>query len=272
MPIMERKRSDRIADALEGLIFDGTFADGDRLDEVQLASRFEVSRTPIREALQRLSQSGLVEQIPRRGVFVRQPGPVELIEMFQVMAELEGLCARLAARRMSAAERKELLRIHKASGKRMSDDDFEGFFEDNNDFHEVIFVASKNRFLQQESRSLRNRVNPYRRYITYLPGRMTKSYNEHEQIIAAIDRGDGDEAQRLMRDHVNLLGEMVADFIASLSGHAIPASALQSLMEADQPQQLITVPKPRGRKHPVAAARKTARPRAKSGEGARRSL
>ncbi|MBO6860796.1 GntR family transcriptional regulator, partial [Roseibium sp.] len=57
---MERKRSDRIADALEGLIFDGTFADGDRLDEVQLAGRFSVSRTPVREALHRLSQSGLV--------------------------------------------------------------------------------------------------------------------------------------------------------------------------------------------------------------------
>ena len=105
---MEKKRADIIADELEGLIFDGTFPDGERLDEVQLAKRFSVSRTPVREALQRLSLSGLVEQIPRRGVFVRQPGPVELIEMFEVMAELEAICARLAATRISEKALQEL--------------------------------------------------------------------------------------------------------------------------------------------------------------------
>jgi len=265
-------RSELLLHQLEEEIFLGKLPPGARLDEKLLAERFKVSRTPVREALWHLASSGLIEMRRNQGAVVKQLTLVELIEMFQVMAELEGLCARLAARRMSAAERKELLRIHKVSGKRITDEDFEGFFSDNNDFHEVIFVASKNRFLQQESRALRNRVNPYRRYITYLPGRMTKSYNEHEQIIAALDRGDGDEAQRLMRDHVNLLGEMVADFIASLSGHPIPASALQSLMETEQAPQLITVPKPRGRKQPPASARKASRPRAKSGDGARRGL
>ncbi|HKS86372.1 MAG TPA: FCD domain-containing protein, partial [Pseudolabrys sp.] len=100
--------------------------------------------------------------------------------------------------------------------------DFEGFFESNNEFHEAIFVGSKNRFLQQESRALRNRVNPYRRYITYQPGRMTKSQAEHEAIIKAIESGNADEAQRLMRGHVNMLGEVVADFIASLAGLPVP--------------------------------------------------
>ena len=90
-----------IAEELEGMILDGTFSDGQRLDEVQLAEQFNVSRTPLREALQRLALSGLVEQIPRRGVFVRQPGPVELVEMFEVMAELEAVCARLAASRIT---------------------------------------------------------------------------------------------------------------------------------------------------------------------------
>ena len=98
---MERKRSDIIADELESLILNGSFGDGERLDEVMLAERFAVSRTPLREALQRLALSGLVRQIPRRGVFVRQPGPVELVEMFEVMAELEAACARFAAMRIS---------------------------------------------------------------------------------------------------------------------------------------------------------------------------
>jgi DNA-binding GntR family transcriptional regulator len=265
-------RSELLLHQLEEEIFLGKLPPGARLDEKLLAERFKVSRTPVREALWHLASSGLIEMRRNQGAVVKQLTLIELIEMFQVMAELEGLCARLAARRMSAAERKELLRIHKESGKRITDDNFEGFFEDNNDFHEVIFVASKNRFLQQESRSLRNRVNPYRRYITYLPGRMAKSYAEHDQIIAAIGRGDADAAQNLMRDHVNLLGEMVADFIASLSGHPIPASALQGLMETEQPPRVISLQKSRAKKRQPAGARKAARPRAKSGEGARREL
>ncbi|MEM8730595.1 MAG: GntR family transcriptional regulator, partial [Pseudomonadota bacterium] len=109
---METKRATRIAETLESQILDGTYADGERLDEVQLAARFEVSRTPIREAFQRLALSGLVEQIPRRGVFVRQPGPVELIEMFEVMAELEAACARLAAMRISDAALDEMRAVN----------------------------------------------------------------------------------------------------------------------------------------------------------------
>ena len=84
---MGQRRADSIAEELEELIFDGTFGDGDRLDEVRLAEQFGVSRTPLREAFQRLALSGLVQLIPRRGAFVRQPGPVELMEMFEVMAE-----------------------------------------------------------------------------------------------------------------------------------------------------------------------------------------
>ena len=116
----------------------------------------------------------------------------------------------------------------KLAGKRIANQDFEGFFEINNEFHEVIFVGSKNRFLQQESRALRNRVNPYRRYITDQPGRMAKSHAEHEAIIKAIDTGNADEAQRLMRGHVNMLGEVVADFIASLAGLPVPQNRGES--------------------------------------------
>ena len=98
---MDIRRADMIADELEEMVFAGEFSDGDRLDEVKLAAQFGVSRTPLREAFQRLVASGLAEQIPRRGVFVRQPGPVELMEMFETMAEIEGVCGRLAALRIS---------------------------------------------------------------------------------------------------------------------------------------------------------------------------
>ncbi|HET7848422.1 MAG TPA: GntR family transcriptional regulator [Pseudolabrys sp.] len=213
-------RSEDLLHRLEEEIFLGKLQPGARLDEKLLADRFKVSRTPVREALWHLASSGLVEMRRHHGAIVKKLTLVELIEMFQVMAELEGLCARLSARRMTLAERKQLRQIQKAGAKMVATQNFEGFFENNNEFHEAIFVGSKNAFLQQEARRLRSRVNPHRRYITYQPGRMQKSLEEHETIIEAIERNDDSEAQRLMRDHVNMLGEVVADFIASLSGGA----------------------------------------------------
>ncbi|MGH6913111.1 MAG: GntR family transcriptional regulator, partial [Geminicoccales bacterium] len=140
----------------------------------------------------------------------------ELVEMFQVMAELEGLCARLAARRMTADRRKEMRRMHELCAERAAAGDHDGFFEANNRFHEVIYVASHNRFLEKETRALRNRVNPYRHFITYQPGRMDNSIDEHEAVTTAIEAHDGEAAHRLMREHVNLLAESAADVIAVL--------------------------------------------------------
>ena len=104
---MEPTRAHKIAETLEQLVFSGAYKDGDRLDEVTLAEQFCVSRTPIREALQVLVSSGVARQIPRRGVFVRQPGPVELMEMFETMAEL----AKLPRVRIDGADRAIVLQV-----------------------------------------------------------------------------------------------------------------------------------------------------------------
>lgn len=210
-------RSENLLRYIEEQILLGKLPPGSRLDEKQLAERFNVSRTPVREALWHLASSGLVDLRRHHGAVVKQLTLVELVEMFQVMAELEGLCARLSARRMTLSERKSLKVIQKTAAKQIADKDHEGFFRTNNKFHEMIFEGSKNKFLQQESRSLRNRVDPYRRYITYQPGQMEKSHNEHEAIVRAIDSGNDEQAHQVMRDHVNMLGEFVADFIASFS-------------------------------------------------------
>ncbi|MDJ0930056.1 GntR family transcriptional regulator [Breoghania sp.] len=106
---MSERIADRLCDQLEQDILTGAYAPGDRLDEVRLAQRFDVSRTPIREAFQHLAASGLLELKPRRGAFVRRPSVSEIIEMFEVMAEFEGMCGRLAARRITKAETEELI-------------------------------------------------------------------------------------------------------------------------------------------------------------------
>ncbi|WP_422375141.1 GntR family transcriptional regulator [Roseibium sp.] len=213
---MDRKRSDHIADALEGLIFDGTFADGDRLDEVQLAARFSVSRTPVREALHRLAQSGLVEQIPRRGVFVRQPGPVELIEMFEVMAELEAVCARLAASRISDQALQDLHSANERCRHTIEAQDTDGYYRENQEFHAILYRQSGNSFLEQECLKLQRRLQPFRRVQLRVRGRMGQSMAEHEAIVKAIEDGDGDKAAEAIRQHVSIQGEKFHHLMASL--------------------------------------------------------
>lgn len=213
---MERKRADIIAEELEGMIFDGTFENGDRLDEVQLAERFSVSRTPVREALQKLTQSGLAEQIPRRGVFVRQPGPLELIEMFEVMAELEAVCARLAATRISDEAIAELHAANMRCNQAVEAQDADRYYRENEQFHGILYKQSGNRFLEQECLRLHRRLQPFRRLQLRLRGRMRQSMTEHEAVFKALEAGDGERASAAIRDHVAVQGEKFHHLIANL--------------------------------------------------------
>jgi len=213
---MERKRADRIADELEGLIFDGTFSAGERLDEVQLADRFSVSRTPIREAFQRLALSGLVQQVPRRGVFVRQPGPVELIEMFEVMAELEAVCARLSATRISDDALRDLHDTNARCNAAVAAQDADGYYRENERFHAIIYRQSGNSFLEQECLRLHRRLQPFRRVQLRLRGRLKQSMSEHEAIVAALENADGETAATAIRNHVAVQGEKFHHLVASL--------------------------------------------------------
>ena len=216
MLTMERTRADKIADQLEGLIFDGTFSAGERLDEVQLAKRFSVSRTPIREAFQRLAQSGLVQQVPRRGVFVRQPGPVELIEMFEVMAELEAVCARLAATRISDDALRDLHDTNARCNAAVAAQDADRYYRENERFHAIIYRQSGNSFLEQECLRLHRRLQPFRRVQLRLRGRLKQSMSEHEAIVATLENADGEAAAAAIRNHVAVQGEKFHHLVASL--------------------------------------------------------
>jgi DNA-binding GntR family transcriptional regulator len=217
---MDVKRADLIADKLEALILDGTFSDGQRLDEQQLSQRFDVSRTPLREALQRLALSGLVEQRPRRGVFVRQPGPIELIEMFEVMAELEAACARLAATRITESALEELHAINARCNAAVAAGESDTYFRENERFHALIYRQSGNRFLEKECQRLHKRLHPFRRMQLRLRGRLAQSMREHEEIVAALEAGEARTAADAIRAHVAVQGEKFHHLIASLKPEA----------------------------------------------------
>ena len=213
---MDQRLADTIAQDLEELIFDGTFSDGDRLDEVKLAEQFGVSRTPLREAFQRLALSGLVDLIPRRGAFVRQPGPVELMEMFEVMAEIEAVCGRLAAMRISDQALKDLTDANAKCHEAVDAGDPDTYYLENERFHRIIYNQSGNSFLEQEASKLHRRLKPFRRQQLRFRGRMAQSMSEHEDIVRALENGKPDETANALRSHVAVQGEKFHNLMASL--------------------------------------------------------
>jgi DNA-binding GntR family transcriptional regulator len=200
---------------LEGAIAAGHLEPGSRLDEQEIAQRFGVSRTPVREAFRLMAANNLVELRGRQGATVRAIKAEALIEMFQVMAELEGLCARLAARRVSQAWGSEISAIHQRLIVSGETGDVDAFYDINQEFHEAIYEASRNAFLADQTRKLRNQVAAYRRRVTRMPNRIADTVREHEAIMQAILAHDPERAHNTMRDHVNLLGDNLLDFLAA---------------------------------------------------------
>jgi DNA-binding GntR family transcriptional regulator len=209
--------SQRLRDQIENEILTGQLAPGSRLDEVALANRFGVSRTPIREALLQLSAAGLIEMRPRRGAIVASVGAEQLIEMFEVMAELEGLAGRLAARRHTDADIQAIMEAHEACRQAAGADDSDAYYYENERFHYAIYHASHNQFLIDQCSTLHRRLKPYRRLQLRVRNRVARSFAEHEQFMSALMIGDGEKASRALRDHVAIQGERFSDFIASLS-------------------------------------------------------
>lgn len=209
-------RADQLRRTLEEEIFSGRLKPGDRLDEQSLAQRFNVSRTPVREALRQLSASNLIEVRPRQGAVVAVITLPRLIEMFEVMAELEGMCARLAARRMTDQERTDLQMIVEEADPLARSVDLEGYYSNNRKFHDAIYTGSHNQVLQDLTRSLHARTAPYRRHQLNRPGRVHESLAEHKKVVAAVLAGNADASAEAMHDHVNVQGDVFADFLSTL--------------------------------------------------------
>lgn len=209
-------RAAALCDRLEEMIVDGRLAPGDRLDETLLAKRFEVSRTPVREAIRVLVAIGLVEASGRQGAVVARVSVSMLIEMFELMAVLEGMCAELAARRATSEERAAMHETHKALEAACAARDPDEFYRINTEFHDRLYAAAHTQFLADQTIRLRRRLAPYRMRVTFQPGRMRDSLVEHAAILKALDDGDGAAAMLAARDHLRLLGDELTDLIASL--------------------------------------------------------
>ncbi|WNJ88051.1 GntR family transcriptional regulator [Bosea sp. 685] len=131
------------------------------------------------------------------------------------MAALEGLCGALAARRITEAKQQELEKAHEDYVKEASQESADAYYYANERFHLMIYEACGNAFLAEQARQLHTRLKPYRRLQLRARSRVANSLSEHQSIVDAIRAGDGEKAERVLRDHILIQGERLADFIAS---------------------------------------------------------
>ena len=197
----------------------GRLEPGDHLDEAELARKFSVSRTPVREALLQLAAIDWIQFRPRRGAVVAPITLQRMVQMFEVMAELEALCARLAAERMTAAERNLLKQAvqacaHEARSK--AESAYSRYFDANYAFHELVYLGAHNDYLLEIVNALRNRLTPYRRFRLRSPMRLKNSSREHEAVAKAIVDGDGERAAQEMHSHLTIQSALLAELASQL--------------------------------------------------------
>lgn len=210
--------SDAIIVALEEDIAAGRLRPGGRLDERELANRFNVSRTPIREVLARLSSLGIVELRRNQGAFVADLSLSRVVGMLEVSGELKVLAARQAARRMSPEQRARLRAIGAEMKAAADDGDLQRYFDHANGMIDLICEGTHNTFLRDTMRNIQVRLCAYRRQLARtLHKPIQTSLEENSNMIEAVVRGDPEEAERWMRRHAELRREEFSDLVTLIS-------------------------------------------------------
>ena len=196
------KVSDQIRLRIEEAISSGELLPGDAIDDVALAQNHQVSRTPVREALLQLQAQGLVSSTPRGGCTVAKMNLQQLLALWELLAELEGVAVRLACERMTDLEIQSLAQLHATSKEVAERSDVEQWKEVNLQFHEQIYKGARNVYLRQEVMRLRFRTGIYRRHAYASFGDVGASFEQHGKVLQAIESRSASAAAVFMADHM----------------------------------------------------------------------
>lgn len=209
-------RANEIRTTLQEEIESGTLPPGAPLDERALATRFQVSRTPVREALQQLAARDLVRIAPRQGVSVSRLSVSQVRSIMESVGELEALCAKLAARRVDEPLRHQL----DEAVQRCQDAAVQGGMAEyaiaNSFFHETIYAGSRNPYLAELIRNARRQIQRYRIRDFHTKAQISKSLQEHLKVARAIQEGDESLASHTMLLHVPAGSTGFSEFLARM--------------------------------------------------------
>lgn len=193
---------EQVYENLEEEIISGTLKSGQIVTECELASRLGVSRTPVRGALRRLAEEGLVEIATNRRVTVVGVETDDLVDTYNIRMRLEGLSSRLAAERITDEEKKKLTDFVELSEYYINKKNTDHLGNLDTEFHSMIYRASGNRMLCRILSELHRNIARYRRISLSTPGRLERSVKEHREILNAILAGDGELADKLTSAHI----------------------------------------------------------------------
>ena len=196
---------EKILETIRESILKGTLKAGEKVAEPELAERFGISRTPIREAFRQLESEGYLTVIPRKGAVVTSLSERDVEEFYAIKSILEGYAARMAAEKMTQKDIDRLEAINDRLELLAQQGDVKTFFRVHNEFHETFIRAAENEKLLELINQLMMKFNRLRMASLSLPGRMEISVEEHRNMIQAFKNHDGDKADSLVR-HAATIG------------------------------------------------------------------
>lgn len=212
---------EKILESIRDAIISGTIIPGSRVSEPELADRFGISRTPIREAFRQLESEGYLKVIPRKGAVVSAFTQKDVEEFYAIKSILEGYAARLACKRLSEKEIDRLQAINARLAELCAHSDVKQFFKVHNDFHDLFIKAADNEKLREMINLLVTRFQRLRLMSLSQPGRMDISVQEHDKIIKAFRERDCETAELLVRKNAEYGGRVLLDETACQPGEAM---------------------------------------------------
>lgn len=210
-----------LLDRLRDLITQGTLAPGTKIPERELCERYGVSRTPMREALKILAVEGLVWLEPNRGAWVRKITLEDLQEVFPVMGALEALSGELACERITDEEIANIRSIHRDMVRHYETRNLTKYFQTNQAIHEAILNAAGNSELTAMYQSLSARIRRARYIANMTEERWKQAVEEHEQILAALEKREGNKLGKILRMHLASKFETVRQWLKANADHAV---------------------------------------------------
>jgi DNA-binding GntR family transcriptional regulator len=200
--IKRRYLHDEVAERLRELIRDGVLEPRARVNELELAERFGISRTPLREAIKILATEGLLDLLPNRGARVASISVEEADEVIEVVAGLEATAGELACRSITDAEVATIEAKHAAMLEAWRAADNAAYFTLNREIHEAIMAASRNATLQGIYATLSGRIQRARYAAHKTPEQWARAVREHEEMLALLKNRDGARLGSVLREHI----------------------------------------------------------------------
>jgi DNA-binding GntR family transcriptional regulator len=218
MTFLNQKASFEAYEKIKRGILDLRYRPGEKLSETRLAEDLNLGRSPIRTALARLGGEGWIRVLPQSGTFVRDLSPQEVADVAELRLLLEAHAAHRAAERIGPDDLNLLRAEFEALKAKGVDGHFEEFLRLDDHFHTTLHRVAGNQRVAQILQNLRDQIHWIRVVNAILPGRVAESLKEMDRVLVALERRDGEEAAKAMRQHIG----NVANSFANISDDEAP--------------------------------------------------